>query len=356
MCYNANISIFVGYIRPILGHFVKTTGFWSLFFLLSFVSADFFIFDGPDRFFAYKRIETLGVGGPSGALDEEFGAVSSYGYSYEQPDAAYDTYPNIVSADDVSVLGLSSPLAKVVERNGIKKYKVQYGDTLSSIAAEFGITMDTIRAANPDVRSSLKKGQELVILPVSGILYRIKGGDTIESVAGRFQVRVGAIKEYNPNYVKLFDSPSATVILPYAKAEISIARSEASYMSSLPDLGGYFSLPAKGWNWGKLHEYNAVDIADSCGSPVYAAADGIVVEESSDGSWNSGYGNYVKIEHNNGAETRYAHTLKNLVKVGNFVSRGEQISLIGNSGNTRGLTGCHLHFEVYGAKNPFAVK
>lgn len=327
-----------------------------MFFLLSFVVLNSFILESQNYFFAYKKVEALGVGGPNSGLESELGAVSPYRYSYEQFDVASDEPLSAILTDQVSVLGISSPLAEVVERNGIKKYKVQKGDTLSGVAAEFGITMDTIRAVNSDVRSSLKTGQELVILPVTGILYRIKEGDALESVAGRFQVKIEAIKEHNPNYMKLFETPNKVVILPHTKAEISLARTEMSRVSGLPDLGGYFILPAKGWNWGKLHEYNAVDIADSCGSPIYASADGVVVEESSNGSWDNGYGNYVKIEHGNGTETRYAHTLKNLVRVGNFVSQGTQISLIGNSGNTRGLTGCHLHFEVYGAKNPFAVK
>jgi len=117
-----------------------------------------------------------------------------------------------------------------------------------------------------------------------------------------------------------------------------------------------YILPARGWNWGILHDFNAVDIADACGKPIYASYEGLVIEESDDNFWNNGYGNYILIEHPNNTKTRYAHTLKNLVKVGDYVLQGQQIALIGNSGNTHGLSGCHLHFEVYGAKNPFAIR
>ena len=127
------------------------------------------------------------------------------------------------------------------------------------------------------------------------------------------------------------------------------------YMASdLPDLRGYFSIPTIGWNWGLLHNYNAVDIANACGTLIYAAAEG-VVKESQEG-WNSGYGTYLVINHPNETSTKYAHSKKNLVSVGQYVLRGDLIAYMGNTGNTHGATGCHLHFEVRGAKNPFAFR
>ncbi|MGC9046603.1 MAG: M23 family metallopeptidase [Minisyncoccia bacterium] len=124
--------------------------------------------------------------------------------------------------------------------------------------------------------------------------------------------------------------------------------------STLVDLKGYFIMPVQGYNWGILHSYNAVDIAAPCGRPVKASASGLILELSGDDSWNDGYGNYVFIGHLNGTKTRYAHLSKVLVKVGDYVSQGDVIGLVGNTGNTHGPTGCHVHFEVYGAKNPFA--
>lgn len=117
----------------------------------------------------------------------------------------------------------------------------------------------------------------------------------------------------------------------------------------------YFIMPTQGWNWGKLHDYNAVDIAADCGQPILAAAEGLVIEAKDDNYWNEGYGNYILILHPTDLKTRYAHTAKNLVKIGDYVYQGQKIALIGNSGNTQGWTGCHLHFEVHGARNPFAA-
>lgn len=116
----------------------------------------------------------------------------------------------------------------------------------------------------------------------------------------------------------------------------------------------YFAPPTIGWNWGKLHHYNAVDIANRCGTPIYASAEGFIIEEDSTGNWNDGYGNYIKIEHPNNTQTLYAHLEKSAVSISQHVKAKDFIGYIGNTGNTDGPTGCHLHFEVHGAKNPFA--
>jgi len=78
------------------------------------------------------------------------------------------------------------------------------------------------------------------------------------------------------------------------------------------------------------------------------------VIESVVSGWNGGYGIYVLLEHPNSTRTRYAHLQKVSVSVGDYVSQGDIIGYIGNTGNTHGVTGCHVHFEVIGAKNPFA--
>ena len=107
-----------------------------------------------------------------------------------------------------------------------------------------------------------------------------------------------------------------------------------------------FSLPLKssfrytsgfGQRWGRQH--TGTDFASAYGTDVFATADGIVTFAG----WSSGYGRLVKIQHQFGIETRYAHQSNIRVKVGQRVSRGEQIGDMGNSGNS---TGTHLHYEV----------
>jgi len=137
------------------------------------------------------------------------------------------------------------------------------------------------------------------------------------------------------------------------------------YYASGPYLDGYFIFPTTGFNRGKLHAYNAVDISngDNCLSadiPVFAAASGIISvvypTESVSRYANSGYGNNILVLHPNGVLTRYAHLKTILVSAGEYVNQGAIIAYMGGypgqpgSGNS---TGCHLHFEVRGAKQPF---
>ena len=82
-----------------------------------------------------------------------------------------------------------------------------------------------------------------------------------------------------------------------------------------------------------------VDFAAGTGTPLYATADGVVTHAG----WASGYGRLVKIQHEFGIETRYAHQSKIRVKVGQRVSRGDRI---GDMGATGRVTGVHLHYEV----------
>ncbi|SHL52172.1 Murein DD-endopeptidase MepM and murein hydrolase activator NlpD, contain LysM domain [Roseovarius marisflavi] len=107
-----------------------------------------------------------------------------------------------------------------------------------------------------------------------------------------------------------------------------------------------FSIPVKnafrytsgyGMRWGRMHQ--GTDFAAAHGTPIHSTADGVVIHAG----WLSGYGRLVKIQHEFGIETRYAHMSKIRVEVGQRVSRGQQIGDMGNSGRS---TGTHLHYEI----------
>jgi murein DD-endopeptidase MepM/ murein hydrolase activator NlpD len=107
-----------------------------------------------------------------------------------------------------------------------------------------------------------------------------------------------------------------------------------------------FAMPVKnsfrytsgfGMRWGRMH--SGTDFAAPHGTPIYSTADGVVVHAG----WQSGYGRLVKIQHEFGIETRYAHMSKIRVKKGQRVSRGDRIGDMGNTGRS---TGTHLHYEV----------
>jgi murein DD-endopeptidase MepM/ murein hydrolase activator NlpD len=105
-----------------------------------------------------------------------------------------------------------------------------------------------------------------------------------------------------------------------------------------------------GWRWGRMH--HGIDIAADVGTPIYAAAGGVIEYAG----WNSGgYGNMIEIRHSDGSMTRYAHLNAIYVQVGQRVGQSEQIGEMGSTGYS---TGPHLHFEVHlanqGTVNPMA--
>jgi murein DD-endopeptidase MepM/ murein hydrolase activator NlpD len=106
---------------------------------------------------------------------------------------------------------------------------------------------------------------------------------------------------------------------------------------AIPLKGSFRYTSGFGPRWGRMHK--GTDFAAAYGTPIYATADGVVTSAG----WGSGYGRLVKIQHEFGIETRYAHQSKILVKVGQRVSRGQQIGAMGNSGRS---TGTHLHYEI----------
>lgn len=306
----------------------------------------------------YYFEQPLASGRLSGTVLHSFGtALTGNAVSAESTSAIDGGYfrdeasINFVVIDSAYLLNASNPLSNILPtRDGLLIYKVQEGDNLSKIAANFGISLNTLFWANPTIKANLiVPGQEVVILPVSGALHQIQSGETLDSIAGQYSVDAKKILAINPSILRGL-SIGSTIIIPDARPSRS---QRLTSLSRLPSFPGYFAIPTTGWNWGRLHNYNAIDIANACGIPIYASAEGLVIEAAPFG-WNDGYGNYIIIEHPNGTKTKYAHNSKNVVSFGDYILKGDLIAYIGNTGNTHGPTGCHLHFEIKGAKNPFA--
>lgn len=239
--------------------------------------------------------------------------------------------------------------------NQVLEYTVQAGDALSFIASDYGVSINSIIWANNLTSAdSIQPGQILRIPPVTGVIHKVKKGDTVASIAKKYGVNEQKIMEFNRLSGTGNLAIDEEIIVPDGKiAASSVAKNQtttASRFAHLPDLGDYFLIPTTGRNWGRIHGRNGVDIANSCGTPIFAAADGSVAT-ADDVGWNGGFGKYIKLTHANGTETLYSHNSKLLAPVGQFVQRGQQIALMGSTGRS---TGCHLHFEVHGAKNPLA--
>lgn len=233
----------------------------------------------------------------------------------------------------------------------IIEYEVEQGDSFWSITNRFGISLNTLLWVNDLNKNSLiQPGQKLIILPVSGVMYMIKKGDTLSEIAEAYQGKVDEIMAFNnlPNEGEIFIGD----ILIIPGGEMPASSSPVQYA---PLASSYFicPIPSPCRITQGLHWYNAIDFSNGkCGEPVFAAAGG-QVQKTGCGRIS---GNFVRILHPNGVVTFYGHLSKILVSIGNPVSQGDIIGYTGYSGYTipQGPAGCHLHFDVRGARNPFA--
>jgi murein DD-endopeptidase MepM/ murein hydrolase activator NlpD len=295
--------------------------------------------------------------------------------------------------------------------SAISTYTVQAGDSLSMIAQNYGVSVNTILWAN-DITdpSTIKEGTKLVILPVSGVQHTVRSGETLSSVAQKYHADASDIAQFNglPSDSTLVIG--STIIIPGGELPSSSSDSSSSSSSASPsdtsstapakstkdtkakdstsdtstsaastapsstssnsgytnysdetdnpykggsgaELKGYFTNPLPGAILTQgIHGWNAVDLGAHTGTPILAAASGTIIL-SRMGGWNGGYGNYVIIDNGNGIETLYAHMSQTKATVGDSVSAGDVIGYVGMTGDA---TGPHLHFEVRGARNPFA--
>ena len=234
-------------------------------------------------------------------------------------------------------------------------YTIRPGDTIQGIAKSFDVSVNTILWANSisDFRA-LKVGGELVILPVSGVKHEVKKGDTIQGIAQRYRASITDLAQFNGLAPDAELALGSTIIVPDGElpqaAPLASGGASVKTFANLPSSEGYYLRPILGGRRSRgLHGYNGVDLASSCGQPVLAAADGEVLVSRSSG-WNGGYGRYVAVTHPNGTQTLYAHLRELSISVGQSVRQGAVIGTIGSSGNS---TGCHVHVEVRGARNPF---
>ncbi|MFH1451415.1 MAG: peptidoglycan DD-metalloendopeptidase family protein [bacterium] len=249
---------------------------------------------------------------------------------------------------------IDEPEEETVEvRQDIVEYTAIAGDDLASIAERFGISLNTLLWANDLNKSSkLKVGQSLIILPVSGVIHYVENGDMVSRLAVLYKANAEEVIEFNnlPKDGSIMRGDILVIPGGTMPAKTVIVTGP---VSSTPLPSSYFLLPVPSsyrLTQG-LHWYNAVDFANgSCGGPVYAAAGGEVQKTGHDKT----AGNYVRIIHPNKVVTFYGHFSKVTVSAGDIVSQGQVIGYIGNTGYTIGGNGCHLHFGVYGAKNPFA--
>lgn len=233
--------------------------------------------------------------------------------------------------------------------SGLMPYTIARADTFSKIAAKFGTTIAQIKAVNPGVRTPTR-GLQIYIPQTQSAFYSVRGGDSPELIAAHLGVDLSRLLAANPfvNFNSLVEG--AILAIPGADpSRVASISSDTAY-TSLPVVVGYFVQPVQGVIGGTFSKGNTVDIVNVCGTPIAAAAEGLV---SAVALTETGNGHSLTIDHPNGTKTHYAHMDAISVSVGDYVTQNQKLGTMGKTGDT---AGCRLDFSVDGAKNPFAKK
>lgn len=230
-------------------------------------------------------------------------------------------------------------------------YTVERGDTLSTIAKKFEISVETVKWANNLTSDDLSIGDTLKILPVTGIAHKVSSGDTVYTIAKKYDANAQAIADFpfndfaNPETFSLVIGQILIVPDGIKPSEQPFIRRQV-YLASGP-----VSVSSAGFTWplqGIISQFAAwyhmaLDITSPLGTPVVAAQNGTVIKALA-GTWDGGYGTNLEIDGGNGYQSLYSHLSGFNVSVGDEVVAGKTV--IGWVGLTGRTTGPHVHFEI----------
>jgi murein DD-endopeptidase MepM/ murein hydrolase activator NlpD len=303
----------------------------------------------------------------------EQGHLSSYARALLGPRASdvpvRDTF--VRPALSTTTLSPSQP------RAAISTYTVQPGDTVWDIGARFNVGAYSVLWSNGlEEDDIIKPGEQLRVPPVPGTLHTITESDTLDSIAKKYSVDPAAIVDFNglkpgealaPDRILVIPGGSLPILpkpvappvirpvappvqtRPAAPAQPATrsqpqapARPAAPVPAPIPAAPtGRLSWPTRGIITTYFSSWHpGIDIAAALGTPIGAADGGTVTFAGWD---NTGYGYRVVMNHGNGYNTTYNHLSVISVRVGQSLGKGQQVGLMGSTGNS---TGPHLHFEI----------
>ncbi|MEX0801268.1 MAG: M23 family metallopeptidase [Dehalococcoidia bacterium] len=243
-------------------------------------------------------------------------------------------------------------------------YVIQPGDSIDTIAVAFGISPEYILWNNNELGSDpnyVVAGQEILVPSIDGLIYRVKLGDTISDIAAYYGIDLASIIDFAPNEL---GAPEAliegkTLVLPGAvppppppppppePEPVPVPASPSPAPGGLyvwPFIGPITSYYGEPRGPGVYHLGIDIDGYGQAGTPVVAAAAGQVVLVVAE---DVAFGNYVIVRHDDGSETLYAHLSDIWVGYGQYVAQGEGLGGVGNTGYVIGTDGTHLHFEMW---------
>lgn len=239
-------------------------------------------------------------------------------------------------------------------RTEIIYYTIKSGDSISTIAAEFDISVNTVLWENNlSAYSLIRPGKKLTILPVTGVVHKVTRGENLSKIVKRYGVEEIKIMQANKLTEESKLAIGQKLIIPGGRKDKYASYTISSYtgISAIKNLvrpPGAPPAAANKMNWptigSRITQYyswrhRGIDIANKAGTPIYAADTGTIEYVGR----TTGYGNAIIINHGGGKKTRYAHLSKFYVEKGQKVGKGETIAAMGSTGWS---TGSHLHFEI----------
>lgn len=268
----------------------------------------------------------------------------------DETDAAAGTEQPLLTA--VGAL----PTEETQTRTGPVDYAVEGGDTVSLVAAKFGLGYKSILWSNNITESSLiKPGDVLKIPPVDGVLYTVAKGENLNALVTKYHADLAGTLDVNhlPDPSAIAVGQTITLVGGEPPQAPAPPRARSPFFDVSPDPGAGpvgRRVAGAGFLWPtpnrRINQYfrgyrhTGIDIEGTYSSPIYAAADGRVEYVSFQ---RYGYGYHVIINHGGGRETLYSHASKIFVRVGQHVDRGQTIAMVGSTGRS---SGTHVHFEI----------
>lgn len=173
---------------------------------------------------------------------------------------------NVSPADNTVIAKPQVVATALKSRKDIQKYKVQTGDTVSNLAAKFGITSDSIRWSNGMTGDSLTVGNEILVPPVSGIVYKVKAGDTPDSVASKYHANKDQLIAFNDAEVSGLPV-GQNIVIP--DGSVAAVRPTSSGLASFGGFawGGSAIYGSNGYDYGYCTWY-AANRRNELGRPV----------------------------------------------------------------------------------------
>lgn len=258
------------------------------------------------------------------------------------PDDPPEVLPESTTGDKAGKKDTPQLPPRNAERVTIHEHEVKPGESIWRLAKKYNVSVATIVSANKiKEKTVIQPGDSLRIPDRNGVFHKSGKKESLEQIARRYKVSTETIKRANGLAGNLLPA-GKEVFLPGAKPlpEIQYIKQKV------------FAWPIRaknrltsGFGWrvhpitGSRAFHTGIDIGAASGTPILAAADGVVVFAGDGGS----YGNMIILRHKNGLYTVYGHASKLIAKKGKYVKRGQKIALVGSTGAS---TGPHLHFEV----------